>query len=184
MVKGEYRADAPDVTYEDAFTSFFATPRWKYFESEDGQDVVEFTGDCTYQDVPVKARIQFVVDEENGIFGTTMPYSIRTEDSVGGGTTEYFYWGNEDTYAFRREDTGTNALPGDWKPNPNLIAGDMTLFEDGTGLRGNRYFSWYADDTTYTEIQTQGRIYGYSVSEDTLILFFSDGVEMFSNAGS
>lgn len=68
MVKGGYRADNPNVTYEDAFTSFFGTPRWKYFESEDGQDVVEFTGDCTYQDVPVKARIQFVVDEENGTF--------------------------------------------------------------------------------------------------------------------
>ena len=68
MVKGGYRPDDPDVTYEDAFTSFFGTPRWKYFESEDGQDVVEFTGDCTYQDVPVKARIQFVVDEENGTF--------------------------------------------------------------------------------------------------------------------
>ena len=68
MVKGGYRADDPNVTYEDAFTSFFGTPRWKYFESEDGQDVVEFTGDCTYQDVPVKARIQFVVDEENGTF--------------------------------------------------------------------------------------------------------------------
>ena len=68
MVKGGYRPDDPDTTYEDAFTAFFGTPRWKYFESEDGQDVVEFTGDCTYQDVPVKARIQFVVDEENGTF--------------------------------------------------------------------------------------------------------------------
>ncbi len=68
MVKGGYRPDDPDTTYEDAFTAFFGTPRWKYFESEDGQDVVEFTGDCTYQDVPVKARIQFLVDEENGTF--------------------------------------------------------------------------------------------------------------------
>lgn len=71
MVKGGYRVDDPDLTYEDAFTAFFGTPRWKYFESEDGQDVVEFTGDCTYQDVPVKARIQFVVDEENGTFEAT-----------------------------------------------------------------------------------------------------------------
>ena len=43
MVKGGYRTDNPDVTYEDAFSAFFGTPRWKYFESEDGQDVVEFT---------------------------------------------------------------------------------------------------------------------------------------------
>lgn len=71
MVKGGYRSDDPDTTYEDAFTAFFGTPRWKYFESEDGQDVVEFTGDCTYRDTPVKARIQFVVDEENGTFEAT-----------------------------------------------------------------------------------------------------------------
>lgn len=68
MVKGGYRVDNPDLTYEAAFSAFFGTPRWKYFQSEDGQDVVEFTGDCTYQDVPVKARIQFIVDEENGTF--------------------------------------------------------------------------------------------------------------------
>ena len=71
MVKGGYRTDNPNVTYEEAFTSFFGTPRWKYFEGEDGRDVVEFTGDCTYQEVPVKARIQFVVDEENGTFEAT-----------------------------------------------------------------------------------------------------------------
>lgn len=68
MVKGGYRVDDPSLTYEDAFSAFFGTPRWKYFKGEDGQDVVEFTGDCTYQNVPVKARIQFVVDEENGTF--------------------------------------------------------------------------------------------------------------------
>lgn len=71
MVKGGYQADNPDVTYDQAFSAFFSTPRWKYFESEDGQDVVEFTGDCTYQDVPVKARLQFVVDEEAGTFEAT-----------------------------------------------------------------------------------------------------------------
>ena len=68
MVKGGYRADDPGTTYNDAFSSFFGAPRWQHFESEDGENVVEFTGDCTYQDVPVKARIQFVVDEEAGTF--------------------------------------------------------------------------------------------------------------------
>lgn len=71
MVKGGYKVDNPELTYEDAFSAFFGTPRWKYFEGEDGQDVVEFTGDCTYRDVVVKARIQFVVDEENGTFEAT-----------------------------------------------------------------------------------------------------------------
>ena len=68
MVKGGHRSVDPDLTYEAAFSAFFGTPRWKYFQGEDGQDVVEFTGDCVYQDVPVKARIQFIVDEENGTF--------------------------------------------------------------------------------------------------------------------
>lgn len=53
------------------FPNFFAQPQWKHFKSDDQQNVVEFTGDCTYQDVPVKARIQFVVDEKAGTFETT-----------------------------------------------------------------------------------------------------------------
>ncbi len=68
MVKNGYRENNPDLTYDKAFSAFFGTPRWKYFEGDGGQNVVEFTGDCTYQDVPVKARLQFVVDEENGTF--------------------------------------------------------------------------------------------------------------------
>lgn len=71
MVKGGYRESAPDLTYEDAFSAFFGTPRWKYFEGENGQDVVEFTGDCIYRDVNVKARIQFIVDEDKGTFEAT-----------------------------------------------------------------------------------------------------------------
>lgn len=71
MVKGGYREDNPDLTYETAFSAFFGTPRWKYFTGDDGQDVVEFTGDCIYRDVAVKARIQFVVDEDNGTFEAT-----------------------------------------------------------------------------------------------------------------
>ncbi len=71
MVKGGYRESDPDLTYDKAFSTFFGTPRWSYFESDEGQDVVEFTGDCTYQEAPVKARIQFVVDEKNGTFEAT-----------------------------------------------------------------------------------------------------------------
>ncbi|MCL2046882.1 MAG: hypothetical protein FWG88_10925 [Oscillospiraceae bacterium] len=68
MVKGGYRASDPDIKYEFIFSSFFGTPRWTYFFSEDGLDVVEFTGDCIYRDVTVRARIQFVVDEDAGTF--------------------------------------------------------------------------------------------------------------------
>lgn len=71
MVKGGHPNNNPNVTYDQAFTKFFGTPRWKYFKSDENQDVVEFTGDCTYQDVEVKARIQFVVDKENETFEAT-----------------------------------------------------------------------------------------------------------------
>lgn len=71
MVRGGYRADAPGLTYDEAFSNFFSTPRWSYFKSDDQKDVVEFTGDCMYRDAQVKARIQFVVDEDEGTFEAT-----------------------------------------------------------------------------------------------------------------
>ena len=71
MVKNAYREDNSDLTYDRAFSGFFGTPRWRYFQSEEKQDVVEFTGDCIYRDVNVKARMQFVIDEEEGTFQAT-----------------------------------------------------------------------------------------------------------------
>lgn len=71
FVKNGYRENNPDLTYEKAFSTFFGSPQWKYFKGDEGEDVVEFTGDCTYQDAPVKARIQFVVDEKQGTFEAT-----------------------------------------------------------------------------------------------------------------
>ena len=69
-----------NVSYEQAFHNFFANPTWRYFngtqdgpdDNGDGEpdyyvenvDVVEFTGECTYLDVDVKALIQFVVEED------------------------------------------------------------------------------------------------------------------------
>lgn len=68
MVKNGYRENNTEMTYDKAFSDFFGTPRWTYFESESGEDIVEFTGDCVYRDVSVKARLQFIVDENNGTF--------------------------------------------------------------------------------------------------------------------
>ena len=68
MVKNGYRENNPALTYDKAFSAFFGTPRWKYFKGDEGKNVVEFTGDCTYQDAAVKAMIQFAVDEKNGSF--------------------------------------------------------------------------------------------------------------------
>lgn len=51
-------------TYKDVFSNFFAYPTWKHFTSDDGQEVVEFTGECTYDNQNVKSLIQFVITNE------------------------------------------------------------------------------------------------------------------------
>lgn len=77
----------PDITYEQAFESFFSDTTWKYFvgtnegPDEDGDglpdyteenvDVVEFTGYCIYHDVEVKALIQFTLDKDADTFEAT-----------------------------------------------------------------------------------------------------------------
>lgn len=71
MVKKGYNESNPDISYGKAFENFFANPSWKYFKGEESQDVVEFTGDCTYMDVDVKALIQFTIDKENNEFEAT-----------------------------------------------------------------------------------------------------------------
>ena len=87
FVKGGTNPNYPEVTYEEAFEDFFSLPTWKYFKgtkqgqdddgdgvsdyTEDNVDVVEFTGTCLYQDVEVKALIQFTLDTDNGTFEAT-----------------------------------------------------------------------------------------------------------------
>lgn len=77
----------PNKTYGESFDDFFANPTWKYFVgtkdgpdedgdgkpdyTEDNVDIVEFTGYCTYQDVKVKALIQFTLNKEDDTFSAT-----------------------------------------------------------------------------------------------------------------
>lgn len=53
----------PDITIDEAFTDFFASPTWEYFVSEDDEDIVEFTGGFLYEDVDAEATIQFQLHE-------------------------------------------------------------------------------------------------------------------------
>ncbi|MGE0998407.1 hypothetical protein ACQGR7_14710 [Bacillus sp. Gnz1/3] len=53
---------------EEAFHKFFKNPKWKYFVSEDHEEIVEFTGNCVYQEQEVKAKIQFVLNKEDQTF--------------------------------------------------------------------------------------------------------------------
>lgn len=50
----------PDQTYGEAFDDFFEDPSWDYFQSDDGRDVVEFTGGCSYRGENADIYIQFV----------------------------------------------------------------------------------------------------------------------------
>lgn len=86
-VKGGTPSAYSEMTYGEAFESFFGSPTWKYFvgtkegadEDGDGRpdyteenvEIVEFTGYCTYQDIEVKALIQFTLSKEDDTFEAT-----------------------------------------------------------------------------------------------------------------
>jgi len=67
-VKSSHHDEYPNISYGEAFDSFFATPTWKFFESEGGEKVVEFTGDCSFREVNVKARLQFIIATDEKTF--------------------------------------------------------------------------------------------------------------------
>lgn len=54
----------PDITYDEAYSYFFADPKWDYFISDKGEEVVEFKGECTYYEQPAKVCVQFVLDND------------------------------------------------------------------------------------------------------------------------
>lgn len=60
----------PSCSYGDVFDEFFSSPTWKYFKATSGEKVVEFTGYCMYQDVKVKARLQFILNKDGKTFET------------------------------------------------------------------------------------------------------------------
>lgn len=90
-VKGGTNSSYPGKTIGEAFDNFFGSPTWKYFKGtkestdEDGDgkpdsetenvDVVEFTGYCMYQDVEVKALIQFTLGDDDSFEATYLSYN-------------------------------------------------------------------------------------------------------------
>lgn len=57
-------------TYNQAFSYFFGNPKWRHFTSNEGFEVVEFTGDCEYYNQPVKALIQFKITSKDNNYMT------------------------------------------------------------------------------------------------------------------
>lgn len=56
----------PNVSYGEAFGGFFGNCKWEYFRSEDNQDVVEFSGNCMYDDKTAVVKAQFLVSYDEG----------------------------------------------------------------------------------------------------------------------
>lgn len=68
MVRTGHLEMAPDIEVGKAFDDFFADGKWKSFESDKGQRVVEFSGDCLWGGKKATATIQFLVNEKDSTF--------------------------------------------------------------------------------------------------------------------
>ena len=58
----------PNITYDDAYGNFFTNPKWRCFDAEGGEEVVEFSGGCTYGGDDAEVYIQFLLDEDHETF--------------------------------------------------------------------------------------------------------------------
>lgn len=80
MVKSGSPELIPNITYEEAYDNFFGNPQWRGFTADTGEQVVEFTGECTYYDETAEVYIQFVME------GTTSFSMYYAHMNVGGET--------------------------------------------------------------------------------------------------
>ena len=62
-VKSGHLTAYPDKTVGEAFDAFLGSPSWRAFTSDEGLNVVECEGKCTYDGEEVTMLVQFVVDE-------------------------------------------------------------------------------------------------------------------------
>lgn len=57
-----YSFENSSKTLESGFATTCKNPYWVYFETQKGQDVVEFKGDCPVNNKAAKVNVQFLVD--------------------------------------------------------------------------------------------------------------------------
>lgn len=69
MVKSGTMQAFPEPTVGEAFEAFFSDTEWETFVSDEGLNVVEFSGGCTLFEEEATCHIQFVVSED-GTFET------------------------------------------------------------------------------------------------------------------
>lgn len=53
-------------TFGKAFSNFFSKPKWEHFRSSKGNEIIQFTGGCTYLGEDVETLVQFTVTDEYG----------------------------------------------------------------------------------------------------------------------
>ncbi|MGE7674173.1 glucosamine 6-phosphate synthetase [Lysinibacillus sp. NPDC094403] len=57
-----YSFENSSKTLESGLANTCKNPYWVYFETQKGQDVVEFKGDCPVNNKAAKVNVQFLVD--------------------------------------------------------------------------------------------------------------------------
>ncbi len=72
-----YSIENSNQTFDTAFSSACKNPYWVYFETQKGQDVVEFEGECPVNNKESKVNVQFLVNRDM----TNVQYGAMLVDS-------------------------------------------------------------------------------------------------------
>jgi hypothetical protein len=68
IVKEGNSKDFPSVKFGQPFDDFFTSPSWTYFKTDDGRDIVEFSGDYMNKEDLVKTSMKFHLDVKSNSF--------------------------------------------------------------------------------------------------------------------
>lgn len=169
LVKTTVPDGYPGITYGDAFDNFFTNPTWKYFESDKNEDVVEFSGGCSYGEKNVTIRLQFVLYEEDGIFQVEyyeMDGEPQTEQSAAKLLETVFETYKKDNQTTSKESSSNTA---EEKENGTFELSDylgMTEeeFLDATGLEKNE-FGMYPDEDSIAVICIDGKVNSVMINQ-------------------
>lgn len=85
IVKNGCPSLIPNITFEEAYETFFANPDWRYFVADDEEEseIVEFVGDCTYDGEDAEVYIQFLLYDETDDLDFELYYAgIKQNDVV------------------------------------------------------------------------------------------------------
>lgn len=88
IVKGGYFNNHQNMSIEDGFNEFFDSSKWEYFETAEGDHIVQFIGEYMYLNRPAIVLMQFTVDVLNESFYVN--YSDRNEIIMSDYTLEQF----------------------------------------------------------------------------------------------